>query len=287
MTFACCLCFCASAHVAKDLEKVIYTNNSSNFTILTSSSTVALITSIIAGDDFTIDMLHTGQGCPHHYSGKPSDRRKLQNADAVIYIDDKFEAFFASMIENSTIPKYRISSNFDVIKSGGSNKHVNTNWHFWNNPNQVYKAIEDIGYFMISLKPESKQRILARIADSKEKLALLGHNLKTAINQAESIMLISRSVEPLFYDTEYEAKFSGDYLGLKFVQDLSLIIKQQPDICIISDTHDNHHDVLKKYNAKHVTINGENISWSSDADLMQQYIDYINNIIQNINSCNQ
>lgn len=254
--------------------------------ILTSSPTIAVVAGMVADDDFTIDTINIEGGCPHHYTGRPSDRKKLEEADAVIYIDDQFEGFFASLIRNFQGKKHQIGSNIQVINFANTETE-NTqkiNWHFWNNPQKTYLAIEGIAKFMIQLKPDSRDQISARVFDIKRKLQKLEQDIKQTVGGLGSVILFSDNIEPLFYGLNYQKILPGSNPSLKFIQELEKIIEKQSDICIISDLHDQHESILAKYDIKHVIIDGESIKWSNDKNQIQQYIDYINNILNAINA---
>ena len=70
-------------------------------TIVTSISPVSMIVAAIAGDRADIQQIVTNTASPHDYAMRPSDLRKISNADAVVWVGESLENFLEKPIHNA------------------------------------------------------------------------------------------------------------------------------------------------------------------------------------------
>lgn len=103
--------------------------------IVTSSIPIAAIAKAIVKDLAKVESLEFGQtGCSHGYQLRPGDIYKVQSADLIIYIDDRFEHYMtklSSFFQSQVIRLSKIEG-ISLIHNRAS-----TNWHIWYDINNV------------------------------------------------------------------------------------------------------------------------------------------------------
>ncbi|KJV56750.1 periplasmic solute binding family protein [Orientia chuto str. Dubai] len=97
--------------------------------IVTSSTPIAAIVKAIVQDLAEVESLEFGQNsCSHGYQFKPSDIYKIQSADLIIYIDDRFEHYMTKLSTfcQSQVIKLSGIEGISLINNG-----IRNNWHIW------------------------------------------------------------------------------------------------------------------------------------------------------------
>ncbi|MEP2616520.1 MAG: zinc ABC transporter substrate-binding protein [Marinomonas sp.] len=69
--------------------------------IVTSISPVSMIVTAIAGDRADVQQIVTNSASPHDYAMRPSDLRKISNADAVVWVGESLESFLEKPLHNA------------------------------------------------------------------------------------------------------------------------------------------------------------------------------------------
>ena len=68
--------------------------------VVTSIKPVSMIVTAIGGDHVDVEQLVTNQASPHDFAMRPSDLRKLNDADLVVWVGDSLETFLAKPLAN-------------------------------------------------------------------------------------------------------------------------------------------------------------------------------------------
>ncbi|MFU7503349.1 MAG: metal ABC transporter solute-binding protein, Zn/Mn family, partial [Candidatus Tisiphia sp.] len=66
--------------------------------IVTSITPLAAIIAMLVKDQAEIVAIANNDDCPHHYNLKPSDLKKVKDADIVFYIDEQFDGFVGKLM---------------------------------------------------------------------------------------------------------------------------------------------------------------------------------------------
>lgn len=206
-----------------------------------SSEPLANILSLII-KDAEIEILTPLGFCPHEYILKPTDFKRAENSDFIIYVSDKFEPFVGHLIKNT---------NAQIIELGNDLKISSTsNMHIWMSLEYVRKTISIIAQ---KLKIPS-QNALQKIDD-------MNSYRKSKLSHIKSVLLLSDSLEYLFEDIPsiYIEKL---YIkpGMTSAKDLVTLRNQQSSICILINSEENITSIESKIGHKIVPIESE--SWS-------------------------
>ena len=152
-----------------------------NLNIVSTIKPVQMIVAAIAGDKAESYQLIPDNASPHNYSFKPSDIRKLKQADVIFRIDEHMEAMLTpafenvpnttplvSLAENSAIRLLEVGEHHDHGKSHvehkresthddhGHENHDNVDFHIWTSPQNAQAMASAIAKVLIELDPENK-----------------------------------------------------------------------------------------------------------------------------------
>ena len=123
-------------------------------------------------DNEEVDLLLDGNISPHDYHLKPSDMKKLTNADVIFYIDDdSIETFLHRGLNATKVKKVSIISNnkinFLPIREGGiweeeiaedghEHSHGEFDAHVWLSPENAIKITKQVVKELSSINPSKK-----------------------------------------------------------------------------------------------------------------------------------
>ena len=209
-----------------------------NNKIMVSSEPIANIVRLIDATAI-IDTLAPTDSCPHEYILKPSDFRRAENSNFVIYTSDDFEPFMKPVAKHSQAKILNLSHILDIAP--------NHNMHIWMSLENVRKAATVIAH---ALKMPSKQT-LQQIDD-------LIHYKKMQLANLKSVLLLSDSLEYLFEDMPH-VKVKKLYIkpGMTSVRDIVVLSSQSADECIIINDKENVESIASKIGHKVVGVPSE------------------------------
>ncbi|MDP5056259.1 MAG: zinc ABC transporter substrate-binding protein, partial [Marinomonas hwangdonensis] len=69
--------------------------------IATSITPVSMVVAAIAGDKADIEQIVSSTASPHDFALRPSDLRKLHNADTVVWVGESLENFLEKPLQNA------------------------------------------------------------------------------------------------------------------------------------------------------------------------------------------
>lgn len=212
--------------------------NKTGIKIVTSIKPLAFLVNEIINDDDSIDVILDGNQNHHITSLKPSQRRKVDQADIVFYIDDSFE-FFIEKIKNSDSSKNKYIAVGDtsglrllsVRKSGQlphlahaedrlkrqktqekDHQHSGVDWHLWLNPDNAIVMLMRIRDELTRLRPENEEIYQERYEIFSQ------HLIKHAIKKAKKMMkVLDASFFVLhdglqYFEEQYALESSGTVL---------------------------------------------------------------------------
>lgn len=134
-------------------------------------------------------LLLDGVVSPHHYALKPSDRRKIENADLVIWIGPNYEFFLEKTIHHSSIKTIQLSLQDELIQlpvrshecSSCSHSHANDahqiDPHLWLTPINAQKIVAIVASQLSLLDPDNAISYQKNAALLSEKLQHLHQEL--------------------------------------------------------------------------------------------------------------
>jgi ABC-type Zn uptake system ZnuABC Zn-binding protein ZnuA len=113
--------------------------------VLAVESFLADIAQNVAGDRLKVESLIPVGADPHAYQPSPQDAARITDADVLIINGANLESFLAPILQNTSAKQLVISaSNGLTARSDPSGDHPEGDPHFWLDPNEVIKYVENI-----------------------------------------------------------------------------------------------------------------------------------------------
>ncbi|CAM79507.1 metal ABC transporter substrate-binding protein [Orientia tsutsugamushi] len=230
--------------------------------IVTSNTPIAAIVKAIVKDLAKVESLEFGQtGCSHGYQLRPGDIYKVQSADLIIYIDDRFEHYMTKLSSFFQSQVIRLSEieGINLIRNGASN-----NWHVWYDINNI-KLISLELYNLFEKKFDSYarrvlfenyQKLIIQLNIIQEKQIDLFKILST------DIIVLDSAIEYFFYCNKAKViKVPTNCHGavtLSAMQQIKSLSKERSLCLILGQRHEiTHLSALFNNKIKVVRLNSE------------------------------
>lgn len=162
--------------------------------VVASLKPVGFITAAIADGVTPVDVLLPDGASEHDYSLRPSDAKRLKNADLVVWVGPEMEAFMAKSAAELPAQKNLAMVNIDGVKplliSGGEDEDEHTaekseeqdadahhhhhgefNMHLWLSPEIARKTAVAIHGKLLELMPQDKAKLDANLQQFEVALA--------------------------------------------------------------------------------------------------------------------
>jgi len=259
-------------------------------------------------DEEKVDLLLDGNLSPHDYKLKPSDMKKLQNADLIFYIDtDSLETFLArplkaidkkikkiSIISNSNLELLQIREGgiWEKEESGHDHSHGEYDPHVWLDSENVIKITKQVVKELSKINPSKKNKYKKNAQSFIKKVNIN----KIKIN--EELMPIASRSFIVFHDgyQYYEKEFGLNGAGSisinpeispspKRINEIRSKIKRDNVQCVFKEPQFPSkivQTIIKNTNTKEGVLNplGSNLKPGKDL-----YLNLINNLSKNLKKC--
>ncbi|PHM55234.1 zinc ABC transporter substrate-binding protein ZnuA [Xenorhabdus sp. KK7.4] len=182
-------------------------NYSAQADVVTSIRPLGFIAAAIADGVTETQVLLPDGASPHDYALRPSDIRKLDQADLVVWIGPDMETFLAKPIEKIAQNKQLELANLPTIKplllknsednhdSDESNQHKHEtdhehhhhgqyNMHIWLSPNIAQKAAQAIYTRLVERYPQHKQQLEVNLRKFNGQLVQTDKNITDMLKPA-------------------------------------------------------------------------------------------------------
>ncbi len=251
--------------------------------IVTTITPLAAIISMLVKDEAEIESIANNNGCPHHYNLKPSDLKKVQNADIIFYIDKEFDGFVGKLINGYSKNAMQISSfpGLNIIRNNSYN-----NWHIWLDLENVIVLLEHLSKILIEQFPNIKIAIEKNLEEAKKQIAELAKIKQQKLSQLSDVILLTDSCDYFFDDKQYRVTklYNSHQKSLKYINNLEQLLTTSSNKCLILSMEQNPL-IYKNLNAIIVIVDSEN--WQVDKInnnlFIAQYLKMINQITKCLN----
>lgn len=256
-----------------------YASNKPN--IVTTITPISSIVAMLVSDKVNIKTIANSNDCPHHYNLKPSDLKKIDNSDIVIYIDDNFDGFIGKLTKtrNKYLIKISDIKNLHILEE---NNHKN--WHIWLDLNNVKIIMQYLAKVISKTIPELQDDINKNLSNAIEKLTKLEEIKKHKLHAIQDIIMLSDSMKYFFANSNVKVLklYSGTQKSLRYIGKLKKLVEQAENKCItISNEQDPR--IYDKVNAKVITLESEN--WNIDNIDSDTFYNQYFQIITQIEKC--
>ncbi|WNO09217.1 metal ABC transporter substrate-binding protein [Teredinibacter sp. KSP-S5-2] len=155
--------------------------------VLASIRPLALLAKDIGQEMVEVESLLPASASPHHYSLKVSDKRKLQNADLVVWVGPQMEGFMESLVRN----KPHLPMNLDGEVSHNHSHHHDELLHLWLSLPDVIFFAEKLTKELIILRPEFEASLVTNMAEVKAKFEAMDKRVLDGFGQLSSTKYIA------------------------------------------------------------------------------------------------
>ncbi len=238
--------------------------------IIISIAPLASLVKMITGDLAHVDLIQKTSSCPHHFHLKPSDISKIQNADFLFLIDEKFESSIAKYSQKTHGRKI-------VISEFNNLSIKDNNFHIWLDINNALVILENIKDLMIEAgldKDILNKNYLASIESIK--------HIKM-VKPKKDTLILGESLSYLANEEENSFKLHSA-LSIKKLQELKSYINTHNINCVIREPGIKENMLKNFYDGKLIELDAEN--WGvKNSDLQQLYKNYMEEIYRKIDLC--
>lgn len=149
--------------------------------VLASIRPLQLIVNDLAGDWVEITTLIEGANSPHHFAMRISDRKKIQQADLVVWVGPDLERFLDDVLarKTTTIAFTELDGLTWPAGDHSHHTHTNTDPHVWLSLHNVTVFAEALTRRLTELRPDLSARLATRLEDFKRQNAELDTEAKT------------------------------------------------------------------------------------------------------------
>ena len=133
---------------------------------------------------------------PHDYALRPSDIKKIKNADMIIWYGNDLEPFLSKVLadqknvitisEFSSVDFYHFDQHGHDDHAEESGHHHNTDPHFWLGPKEALGVAKEITVQLIKIDPLNKDQYKSNLAAFENKLAQAVETISKQLKPVQS-----------------------------------------------------------------------------------------------------
>lgn len=160
--------------------------SASEFKVVTTVKPLSLIVQELTDGAADSETLLPPGTSPHDYALRPSDVKKLRDADLVVWVGPELELFLTKMLADSgnslalteqhTIDLRHYDEGVEIDHDDHSHNHDGVDPHFWLGPKQAIQAAKVISEALIKFDPLHKNRY-------EDNLSQFVYEVEQAINE--------------------------------------------------------------------------------------------------------
>ncbi|MDR0774236.1 MAG: zinc ABC transporter substrate-binding protein [Rickettsia sp.] len=255
--------------------------------IVTSITPLAAIIAMLVKDQAEIVAIANNDDCPHHYNLKPSDLKKVKDADIVFYIDEQFDGFAGKLMNGHSKNVIKIS-NFTGLKIISNDSY--SNWHIWLDLDNVKVVLEQLSKILVGRFPDISSDIYQNLDKAKKQIERLTKIKNEKLGPLTDVILLSDSLEYFFdnsrkFERIIVAKlYNSDQKSLKYISNLEHLLAMSNSKCLLLSL-DQDVRIYKNFKTEIVEVESENwrITDINDDLYYNQYLKIINQVAKCLN----
>ncbi len=251
--------------------------------IVTSITPLASIIAMLVKEQAEIVAIANNNDCPHHYNLRPSDLKKVKDADIVFYIDEQFDGFAGKLMNGHSKNVIKIS-NFDRLKIISNDSY--DNWHIWLDLDNVKILLEQLSQILSQRFPEISSAVYQNFEEAKKQIGDLAKIKHQRLASLTDVILLSDSLEYFFDNSQKRVAklYSSDQKSLKYISNLEHLLSMSNSKCLLLSL-DQDVALYKNFKVEVVAIESENWQVTNiNSDLFyNQYLKIINQMSKCLN----
>ena len=294
-----------------DENKAFFQKKQSKHLLLSSIKPIQLIVTAIAGQKHISEVLLNPGASPHAYHLKPSDIKKLHDADVIIWLGPELEAFLEKALATTTQEKTEIVSLFkdnriklkhwnththyiyDEEHADNTHSYGNFDPHIWLDPNNALAIGHIIKDVLTRKFSENKQYYLNNWHSFQNKVLRTDEDNKKILNQISGKQFFVYHDAWGYFTEHYHLNVAGIFshnpenqLGAKHLSQLYDSIKSTTDRCILTEPQFQPKKLslaIKKYKLKSFMI--DPMAGQFDAKDQNAYVNFLSNTANTVYRC--
>ncbi len=168
------------------------TAGTSTITIVTSNHPLALIAQQLLGSHGSaVSLLKPGQ-TPHDFALSFSDRRRVAEADLIIWIGADIEPYLQKLVDSSPGKDLRLDRYWPVKQvdqrhhHSRDHHHHETDFHFWMSPEHAITIARKLHQTLVQQTPEQAAQWSHNLAALEQEITNTDHQLRHTLQYADS-----------------------------------------------------------------------------------------------------
>ncbi len=232
----------------------ILSSNAQELKILVTITPLYSLVANVSNNFNKIDLLIDPNASPHHYHLKPSDVKKIQDADVIFAVGKNFEEFLFSNLSEDELGKIIPLADTDALKLlpvRNQKDDLNIDLHFWGSPHNARVIATKVATVLSEFNPENKDNYLANATTTIEKIDEMDKKIKSILAPVQHEKFVVSHDGYQYFEEYYGLHNVGTLdihhgrYGAKTVERISEIIKNEKVKCIFSEPQDSSNAVQK------------------------------------------
>ncbi|WP_303289244.1 zinc ABC transporter substrate-binding protein [Marinobacter sp. SS5-14b] len=204
------------------LTAAIATFPASAANVVTSIKPLELLVKAVAGDSVSVSTIVPPGSSPHNYSMKPSQRRALEQAEAIFWVGPEMETFLSRLLgghefDGRVVAFTEISEGEDNHREdehSGHDDHGHDHGdgedpHIWTDPQLALNMARDIHARLITLEDMKKEELDANLARFEQDLNAAERDIKASLAPLQGISLFAYHSAFERFAEHYELQLDG------------------------------------------------------------------------------
>ena len=193
--------------------------------VVTSIKPLELLVKAVAGDSVQVSTLVPAGSSPHNYTMKPSQRRALEQADAIFWVGPEMETFLSRLLGGHEFDGRVVA--FTDVPEGEDNHHEDEHSghdhhddhghdhgdgedpHIWTDPQLALDMTRDIHAKLVTLEDMKKEELDANLARFEQDLNSAERDIKASLAPLHSISLFAYHSAFERFAEHYELQLDG------------------------------------------------------------------------------
>ncbi|WP_063664586.1 zinc ABC transporter substrate-binding protein ZnuA [Aliivibrio fischeri] len=165
--------------------------NAQAMSVLSSVKPINLIVQELTAGVATSSYLVPSGASPHDYALRPSDMKKIQEADTIVWYGNDLEPFLSKVLENKkniitvsqfpSVEFYHFDKHDEDEHAHEGHHHHNTDPHFWLGPKETLGVAKEITKQLIKIDPLNKDQYQSNLAQFEKKLTQVVKTISTQL----------------------------------------------------------------------------------------------------------
>ncbi|MCE7575939.1 zinc ABC transporter substrate-binding protein ZnuA [Aliivibrio fischeri] len=170
--------------------------NAQAMSVLSSVKPINLIVQELTAGVATSSYLVPSGASPHDYALRPSDMKKIQEADTIVWYGNDLEPFLSKVLENKkniitvsqfpSVEFYHFDKHDEDEHAHEGHHHHNTDPHFWLGPKESLGVAKEITKQLIKIDPLNKDQYQSNLAQFEKKLTQVVKTISTQLAPVKS-----------------------------------------------------------------------------------------------------